>query len=96
MQYFSIEFLGLAVSCLGLGETAKLNKVDPQAWLTWVLAQVADHKIIRLDKLMPRRYAALAAQVNPPIQARAPKPKGYTFDTKKRPEEAVFKSDYLL
>ena len=42
-------------------ETAKLNKVDPQAWLTWVLAQIADHKITRLDELTPWRYAALAA-----------------------------------
>ena len=39
-------------------ETAKLNNVDPQAWLTWVLAQIADHKITRLDELMPWRYAA--------------------------------------
>jgi transposase len=42
-------------------ETAKLNKVDPQAWLTWVLAQIADHKITRLDQLLPWRYAAQAA-----------------------------------
>jgi len=42
-------------------ETAKLNGVDPQAWLTWVLAQIADHKITRLDELFPWRYAALAA-----------------------------------
>ena len=34
-------------------ETAKLNKVDPQAWLTWVLAQIADHKIRRLYDLFP-------------------------------------------
>ncbi|MCP4932917.1 MAG: IS66 family transposase, partial [bacterium] len=32
-------------------ETAKLNNVDPQAWLTWVLAQIADHKINRIDEL---------------------------------------------
>lgn len=38
-------------------ETAKLNGVDPQAWLTWVLAQIADHKVNRLDELMPWRYA---------------------------------------
>ena len=38
-------------------ETAKLNKVDPQAWLTHVLATIADHKITRLDELMPWRYA---------------------------------------
>ena len=42
-------------------ETAKLNNVDPQAWLTWVLAQIADHKITRLDELLPWRYAAIAA-----------------------------------
>ncbi len=41
-------------------ETAKLNKVDPQAWLTWVLAQIADHKINRIDELMPWCYAAKA------------------------------------
>lgn len=42
-------------------ETAKLNSVDPQAWLTHVLAKIADHKITRLDELMPWRYAAAAA-----------------------------------
>ena len=42
-------------------ETAKLNKVDPQAWLTWVLAQIADHKITCIDELLPWRYAATAA-----------------------------------
>ncbi|EDZ46985.1 transposase IS66 [Rhodobacterales bacterium Y4I] len=42
-------------------ETAKMNSVDPQAWLTWVLAQIADHKITRLNELMPWRYAATAA-----------------------------------
>jgi transposase len=42
-------------------ETAKLNNVDPQAWLTWVLTQIADHKINRIDELLPWRYAAQAA-----------------------------------
>ena len=42
-------------------ETAKLNNVDPQAWLTWVLGKIADHKITRLDELLPWRYAAQAA-----------------------------------
>ena len=42
-------------------ETAKLNGVDPQAWLTWVLAQIADHKITRLNELLPWSYAAIAA-----------------------------------
>ena len=34
-------------------ETAKLNGVDPQAWLTDVLARIADHKINRIDELLP-------------------------------------------
>ena len=42
-------------------ETAKLNDVDPQAWLTDVLKCIADHKITRLDELLPWRYAAAAA-----------------------------------
>ncbi len=38
-------------------ETAKLNGVDPQAWLTGVLARIADHKINRIDELLPWLYA---------------------------------------
>ncbi len=34
-------------------ETAKLNGVDPQAWLADTLARIADHKINRIDELMP-------------------------------------------
>jgi hypothetical protein len=41
-------------------ETAKLNSVDSQAWLTWVLAGIADQKITRLDELLPWRYVAPA------------------------------------
>ena len=42
-------------------ETAKLNAVNPQAWLTDVLSRIADHKINRIDELLPWRYAASAA-----------------------------------
>jgi len=41
-----------------LVETAKMNKVDPEAWLTWVLERIADHKINRIDELMPWNCAA--------------------------------------
>ena len=34
-------------------ETAKLNGVDPQAWLTDVMGRIADHKITRIDELLP-------------------------------------------
>ena len=38
--------------------TAKLNDVDPQAWLADVLARINDHAIHRLDKLLPWNWAA--------------------------------------
>ncbi len=34
-------------------QTAKLNDVDPQAWLADVLARINDHAIHRLDQLLP-------------------------------------------
>ena len=46
-------------------ETAKLNKVDPQAWLTSVLEHIADHKINRLEELMPWNYSPLDADRYP-------------------------------
>ena len=42
-------------------QTAKLNGVDPQAWLTGVLGRIADHKITLIDELLPWSYAAAAA-----------------------------------
>jgi len=38
-------------------ETAKLNNVDPQAWITWVLDRITDQIINRIDELLPWRYA---------------------------------------
>jgi transposase len=37
--------------------TAKLNDVDPQAWLADVLARINDHAIHRLDELLPWNWA---------------------------------------
>ena len=37
-------------------ETANLNGVDPQAWLTDTLDRIADHKIARIDELLPWHY----------------------------------------
>jgi transposase len=34
-------------------ETAKLNGVDPKAWLADTLARIPDHKINRIDELLP-------------------------------------------
>jgi transposase len=40
-----------------LVETAMLNGIDPQAWLTDVLGRIAEHRITRLNELLPWRYA---------------------------------------
>jgi transposase len=41
--------------------TAKLNDVDPQAWLANVLARIADHPANRLDELLPWHWDAQQA-----------------------------------
>jgi len=33
--------------------TAKLNDIDPQAWLADVLKRIAEHPAQRLDELLP-------------------------------------------
>jgi len=33
--------------------TAKMNDIDPQAWLAYVLARIADHPAQKLDELLP-------------------------------------------
>ena len=40
--------------------TAKLNDVDPQAWLADVLRRIADHPASRLDELLPWNWKASA------------------------------------
>jgi transposase len=42
-----------AATIYTLVETAKLNDVDPQAWLTDVLARLQDHPARRIDELLP-------------------------------------------
>ena len=37
-------------------ETAKMNKVNPEAWLAWVLERIQDHPANRIDDLMPWAY----------------------------------------
>ena len=42
-------------------ETAKLNGRDPQAYLADILARINDHKINRLDDLLPWNWSPLPA-----------------------------------
>jgi transposase len=41
--------------------TAKMNDVDPQAWLADVLARIADHPAQKLDELMPWSWKPVKA-----------------------------------
>jgi transposase len=41
-------------------ETAKMNGLDPQAYLTDVLTRINDHKINRIDELLPWNWSPLA------------------------------------
>jgi len=49
--------------------TAKLNDVDPLAWLSDVLARVAEHPASRLDDLLPWNWSADARSIAPPQAA---------------------------
>lgn len=41
-----------------LVEPCKLINVDTEAWLTWVLQRLPDHKINRINELMPWKWQA--------------------------------------
>jgi transposase len=46
-----------AASVYTLIETAKLNGIDPQAWLVDVLARLPDHPAKRIGRLLPWAWA---------------------------------------
>ena len=37
-------------------ETAKMNGLNPEAWLADVLDRIQDHKINRIDELLPWKW----------------------------------------
>jgi transposase len=41
--------------------TAKMNNIDPQAWLADVLARIAEHSVQKLDELLPWNWRPLSA-----------------------------------
>lgn len=45
-----------AATSYSLIETAKLNRVDPEAWLTDTIARIADHPARSIDDLLPWNY----------------------------------------
>lgn len=46
-----------AAALYSLIETAKLNGIEPRAYLTTVLERIADHPINRIDDLLPWNIA---------------------------------------
>jgi transposase len=44
--------------------TAKMNDIDPQAWLADVLARIAAHPVQRLDDLLPWNWRKSSAQAS--------------------------------
>ena len=44
--------------------TAKLNDIDPQAWLADVLARIAGHPASRLDELLPWNWKPAGAAMS--------------------------------
>jgi transposase len=50
---------GAAAIAYSLMETCKLNKVNPEAWLGWVLAKIQDHPATKMDELLPWNYRAM-------------------------------------
>ena len=47
-----------AAAIYTLIESAKLNRIDPQAWLADVLARIADHPARQIGGLLPWNWVA--------------------------------------
>jgi transposase len=54
-----------AAAIYSLIETAKLNAINPQAWLTDILPRIDDHPNKRLHELLPWNWKAVAKSTAP-------------------------------
>ena len=51
-------------------ETAKVNKVNPKAWLAWVLERIQDNPANRTHDLMPWAYQDMIDAKNSEAEAK--------------------------
>lgn len=58
-----------AAAVYTLVETAKLNGIDPEAWLRHVLARIAGHPINRIAELLPWNWASTQKKPTPAAAA---------------------------
>jgi hypothetical protein len=54
-----------------LVETCKLNQIDPQRYLQYVLERIAEHPINRIEELLPWRVAEKLKMANEPAKSHA-------------------------
>jgi hypothetical protein len=59
----SVHVLAVNAVVENLSRTAKMNDVDPQAWLADMLARINDHNIQNLDQLLPWNWKAALAKL---------------------------------
>jgi hypothetical protein len=50
-----------AAAIYSLMVTARLNNIDPRAWLADVLGRIGDHPASRLDQLLPWNWNTISA-----------------------------------
>ena len=60
-----------AAAIYSLIGTAKLNDIDPEAYLRYVLERIADHPINRIDELLPWNVAAALRGEDQPLELAA-------------------------
>ena len=60
-----------AAAIYSLIGTAKLNDIDPEAYLRYVLERIADHPIKRIDELLPWNVATALRAADTPLEIAA-------------------------
>ena len=51
-------------------ETAKLNGVNPEAWLAWVLERIQEHPVNRINELLPWEYQAIVEEQKAEVETK--------------------------